>query len=93
MYRTLGGKQVSAGTFSARGEAKAAFMGPMAKVLRGVDPSVPAQPVYPEKAHSQITVAGFADRWIEKHDVSHNVRLTYRSCLNAFIVPGSGRWR
>jgi len=59
-------------------------------VLRGIDPSKKVQTVYPGQVGDQITLAAFAEPWIEKHDVSHNVRLTYKSALQLWIIPKFG---
>jgi hypothetical protein len=53
-------------------------------VLRGIDPSAKAETVYPGEVGDHVTVAAFAERWIEKNDVSHNVRLT------CYIIPKLG---
>jgi integrase len=58
-------------------------------VLRGIDPSKP-QTVYPGQVKGQITLAAFAEPWIERHDVSHNVRITYKSALRLWIIPKFG---
>jgi integrase len=90
VYRTTDKTQKSAGTFGTRKEAEAAYHDAMGKVLRGIDPSAPVLTVYPSTAGGQITVLGFTEPWIEKHDVSHNVRLTYKSCLKLHIIPRFG---
>jgi integrase len=90
MYRTVGGAQKSAGTFSDKKLAQAAYNEAIAKVLRGIDPSKPEITVYPGQVAGQVTLDAFAWPWIEKHDVTHNVRETYKSCLNHYIIPKLG---
>jgi hypothetical protein len=60
-------------------------------VLRGIDPSSKVQTVYPGEVGQQITLASFAEPWIEKHGVSHNVRITYKSVLSRWIIPEARR--
>lgn len=59
-------------------------------MLRGIDPSSKVQTVYPGEVGQQITLASFAEPWIEKHGVSHNVRITYKSVLSRWIIPKLG---
>jgi hypothetical protein len=40
-----------------------------AKVLRGIDASIPETTVYPGQIAGQETVAAFAERWLPRHDV------------------------
>jgi hypothetical protein len=64
IYRTVDGKQKSAGTFSTKREADAAYLEAMAKVLRGIDPSAETETVYPAAVSGGITVSAFAEQWL-----------------------------
>lgn len=60
LYRNVDGKQKSAGTFSDRKLAEAAYMDAMAKVKRGIDPTRKAESVRPvgtETVESRIRSA------------------------------------
>jgi hypothetical protein len=86
MYPSVVEEQVSANTFSTRDKARAANM----RTMSGDRPERADPEVYPDKAHGQSPVGAIAERWIEKHDVPHNVRLSYKSYLNTYIIPRLG---
>jgi integrase len=96
VYRTVDGSQKSAGTFSTKKEANAAYMAAKAKVLRGSDPSSPETTVYPGGTGKGITVAAFAEKWLPEHrtpkglELSPHARRSYESMLEAHIIPRFG---
>ncbi len=61
-----------------------------AKVLRGIDPSVPETTVCPGQVVGQVTLDSYCWPWIKRHDVSHNTILSYTSALQKWIVPRFG---
>jgi integrase len=90
MYR-FKGKQYSAGTCADRKDAEAKYFEAMALVRRGIDPKRrKVEEILPDDVRGKITLKAFADRWLPKHDVSHNVRVTYASALRLHIVPQFG---
>ncbi len=85
------GIQKSAGSYPERKLAEAAYMEAMAKVLRGIDPSAKPETVYPGQKRGELTVAAFAERWIEEHPLeSERTRYNYRNRLSLYILPRFG---
>lgn len=91
LYRNVDGKQKSAGTFSTRREAEAAYMEAKAKVLRGIDPALPVREVAPLSPGGGMTVAQWADEWFPRHELSGNARISYGYKLTNYILPKFGQ--
>lgn len=76
-------RNISAGTFTDRAQAEAAWWGLFSKYANSAEAI--------KEAHAQLTLAQWADRWLELIERNHEVKAgtvdTYRWRLNNWVLP------